>query len=149
MKKKDILEELEKISELMTNNTVEAWNSEEEIQKTVVVVEDFETGDRGNVEYNGWSNRLENLIKSVQENLQTRMSVMIDNFSHFTGGDDANRENIEKLIETLKGVEDKTDMVDNFIDEDVNGLKIHLSDAHTNTFSVEQFLDQIDTYGYQ
>ena len=148
MKTKDILEELQMISSLMSDNTVAILDESQEDSKEVTVTEDFKTFDL-KVKYNGWSERLENLIKSVQENLPTRMSVMIDNFSHFTGGDDANRENIEKLIETLKGVEDKTDMVDDFIDEDVNGLKIHLSDAHTNTFSVEQFLDQIDTYGYQ
>jgi len=148
MKTKDILEELQMISSLMSDNTVAISDESQEGSKLVTVTEDFKTFDL-KVEYNGWSERLENLIKEVEGSLPTRMSVMIDNFAHFTGGDDANRENIAKIIETLKGVESETDMVDDFIDENVNGFKIHLSDSHTNTFSVKQFLDQIDTYGYQ
>lgn len=148
MKTKDILEELQMISSLMSDNTIAILDENQDDSKEVTVTEDFKTFDL-KVEYNGWSERLENLIKEVEGSLPTRMSVMIDNFAHFTGGDDANRENIAKIIETLKGVESETDMVDDFIDEDVNGFKIYLSDSHTNTFSVKQFLDQIDTYGYQ
>ena len=141
MKNQDILKELESISELMTENTVEAWNSEEEIQKTVVVMEDFETGDRSNVEYNGWSDRLEALIKALGDSAKesTAIESLVDRASPFLSYEDYDE--MSESVVALTKLEDKNQSLDHSLGENV-----YPTEQYEHSFTVSSFLNAI---GYE
>jgi hypothetical protein len=146
MKKTEILKELKEIKELISKNLISAW--ERDLGSTIdaVALEDFEEGTEEEpvtLEYNGWRDRFETLIKALDESKETRISVMADNIGNYCGWDEL--PNFEEFIEKLQAIEDKSQMLDTVLDDEGNDC-VYICEAFEFTFTVKSFLEQIDTY---
>ncbi len=145
MKNLEILKRLKAISEAMTENSVEVYEDKLTSSITAVVMEDFETGDKGNVEYNGWSDDLEKLISELEgEKEPTKMDVMVGEFVKYIEVDNATHEEIETEIKNLQLYLCKNEALDHILSD-----KFCPSVSFEFSFTVETFLDQIDIKGYE
>ena len=140
MKKKNILKALKEISELMSVDANQLWQPNLGETVSAVILQDYNSAEDGEeediIEYSGWSEKLETLIKSLEDSLPTRMSVMVENCGHYL----CNTENVESIVERLMELDDKSQELDDSLEDIVVWEKVE------NEFTVGQFLDQIDTY---
>jgi len=141
MKKQDILKELKAISEAMTENTIAILDENQDDSKMVTVTEDFKTFDL-KVEYNGWSDRVEALIKSLEETEESKLKNLVVNAGEILSHDSSvSYEKLEKEIIRLTEISDVQASLDHSLSDNFNP-----TEANEHCYTVGTFLDAI---GYE
>jgi hypothetical protein len=74
MEKKNILKALKEISGLMSVDANQLWQPNLGETVSAVILQDYNSAEDGEeediVEYSGWSEKLETLIKSLEDNIR-------------------------------------------------------------------------------
>ena len=140
MKNQDISKKLKAISEAMNKNIIRAWEDDMGNATDAVALE-----NHGDVEYNGWSDELEALIKSLEEQKEpTKMEVMVGEFMKYIAVDNATHEEIVTEIEHLQKYLCKDESLDHILSDHFTPCA-----SFEHDFTVQSFLDQIDIKGYE
>ena len=150
MKKSKILKELKEIKELIGDNRVSAWNEDLSNSSDAVLLEDMtdKYGEEVEAKYNGWNEKLEKLIAELEgEKEPTRMDVMVTNFYEYIAMDDATEKDVIAEIESLQTHRQQADEHDTL--DHVLSDKFCPVACFEHTFTVGEFLNHIDTKGYE
>lgn len=140
MKNQAILKELQEIQRLIGENAAYPWEPNLESTIGAVITEDY--NDAGEDEepditvYNGWSERLDALTKSVEENASTDL---IDRASPLLSYEDYDE--MAESVVALTKLEDKNQSLDHSLGENV-----YPTEQYEHSFTVSSFLNAI---GYE
>ena len=152
MKQAEILKELKGALSQMDDCIVGAWNESLSETTDAVVLNTMHSDKYGKeveCEYNGWRERLYKLVKALEEYKEpTRMEVMVSNFHNYISMDDDTTEKhivaeIE-LLQTHRAYKDEHDTLDHVLSE-----RFCPVECFEHNFTVGEFLNHIDTKGYE